>query len=109
MSTHTPGPWKVAGSCHVLPTVDGLYYHVAHVTVADDYAPNPMIAEVSTRGRYCSRAEAHSPSPEQTANARLIAAAPDLLAALEWVIDYAPTGADEARCRAAIAKARGTA
>ena len=85
---HTPGPWKVSGSCRVKEAAGGTFYHVAHVVLADDSDPNPCVAEVGSRGRYCSRArEAHRPGPEQAANARLIAAAPDLLAACRLAVD----------------------
>ena len=85
-TTHTPGPWKVAGSCHVKEGANGLFYHVAHVTLADDFNKHPCIAEVDPRDRFCSEREAHFPSPEQAANARLIASAPELLAAIEQIL-----------------------
>jgi hypothetical protein len=56
-----------------------------------------------------------SPSPMGQANARLIAAAPDLLAALEVVREYMDHAADQfsyediVQIRAAIAKATGAA
>ena len=46
---------------------------------------------------------------EAKANASLIAAAPDLLEALEWVIQHAPAGAARDRVQRIIAKARGQA
>lgn len=89
-SGHTPGPWKVAGTCHVHETPDGRFYHVSHITVADDYANNPYdpyVAEISSRGRYCSESEAHKPGGEQAANARLIAQSPAMLSALKKAYD----------------------
>ena len=82
MKAHTPGPWHVSRS-----GIDRLVY--ADSEHAFD------LAIVRSGGD----------DDEVNANARLIAAAPDLLAALKWVIDYAPTGPDAARCRAAIAAA----
>lgn len=83
---HTPGPWDVQGDTYV--TVNSL-----------------IIAHCKQAGR--------TSLDEAMANARLIAAAPDLLAALEKVIDYHVTGinplSDAAilSARAAIARARG--
>jgi len=116
---HTPGPWKVAGSCHVRQSADGKFFHTAHITLADDYAENPCIAEIDHRGRYSTEeSKAHSPSQEQAANARLIAAAPDLLAALEGMLEAFPPPKIRAEngfagnlahsiARTAIAKAKG--
>ena len=92
-ATHTPGPW---GCC----------YTSNH---AHDYRltkPNFDTLPVN------APSNDHS---EQRANARLIAAAPDLLAALEWLRDeYCEGGAldgteAERRILVAIAKAKGTA
>lgn len=88
MSQHTPGPWRIGDAGH---TVFG--------PKTDAPAPT-MVAQRLTR-----------------ANARLIAAAPDLLAALEDLLDLgragfirgediAVTRAVDA-ARAAIAKAKG--
>ena len=63
----TPGPWVVlGGDCVMGP--DGAW--VAHVN----------------RGRYCGEPQGWT-RPEGTANAALITAAPDLLAALREVAD----------------------
>ena len=94
MNGHTPGPWEI-----IVPARSG---HVHRVT---------------SRGREfalvgCPRAN----DDEQAANARLIAAAPDLLAALERMLTAFPApkiraagGFDgnlaHAEARAAIAKA----
>ena len=83
---HTPGPWTVDH--------DAVSHNGAHIAFAighdgDDYAT-------------------------QCANARLVAAAPDLLAALQEILD-AEEGVGETdrphmiRARAAIAKATGSA
>jgi hypothetical protein len=82
---HTSGPWMVSD----IPTRD------RRISVANDgWAPD--IAVVLSR---ISRTDA-----ETAANARLIAAAPDLLAAL-IELRYACTDKAEAMADAAIAKA----
>jgi hypothetical protein len=87
MSKHTPGPW-------------GCTYTSNH---AHDYrlshpngAPLPINAPSNDRS-------------EQRANAALIAAAPDLLEALEWISEnhYAHHDIMVEVARAAIAAARG--
>lgn len=89
MSAHTPGPWMV----EMRPDTAG----VGRPVVAS--ANGDLICAVSRRD---GRAESGD-------NARLLAAAPDLLAACEWAPENcrALTGGDERRLRAAIAKARG--
>ena len=82
---HTPGPWSASPS----PTSDGLY----HVYKAD--------------GNFLTLEDA-----EHEANARLIAAAPDLLAALEAAVHLPSLPAVEQvrvqnQARAAIRKAKG--
>lgn len=105
MSKHTPGPWKTADitsrGTHVYWRIEAPSKHVAGVSVDVTLYPVDVVAV----------------SEELKANARLIAAAPDLLAALEALevavsmdfsldrdsrINAAASGA-----RAAIAKARG--
>ena len=94
-ASHTPGPWRAfqdAESCDVIAP-DG--YHVASVEPCNSV----------------------NPEAEQAANARLIAAAPDLLAALEQIAGYPHSDGigltpDHARlmrrqASAAIAKATG--
>jgi len=87
---HTPGPWYVdcqneSAAIGYRAIVDGDGYTVCN------------------------------PSPMGQANARLIAAAPDLLAALEVVREYMDHAADQfsyediVQIRAAIAKAKGAA
>jgi len=95
---HTPGPWEI----------DGFYQGAFEVI-----APKASV----TRGRLviCSRGQHELREREFQANARLIAAAPDLLEALkEFVgaVDAGTTFADSSVvdvARAAIAKARGEA
>lgn len=92
MKNYSISPWKLAhawGSAGYIRTIrDAQGEHIAHVCDLEDDLP------------------------EATANARLMAAAPDLLDALRDLIDYfgdadIDNGLDEAltQCRAAIAKA----
>jgi hypothetical protein len=92
---HTPGPWHTTG--------DGLVY--AEPSFDDIEAP--FICDATDDSQW------RSPNDEERANARLISAAPELLAALqalEWAVsgvDYIETEyADQvAQARAAIARA----
>ena len=107
MSKHTPGPWsvrrwswptEVTGSIHQVISADR--FPTAFVPAWDE--PNPGEVEASE---------------EAKANARLIAAAPELLEALEriangpwpdWInCPEAQCRFDEQIARAAIAKATG--
>lgn len=77
MSEHTPGPWEVthldatgsqsAGYANVRAVNRHMFGHGTCLPIVDVYLYH---------------------EPEQQANARLIAAAPDLLAALETARDY---------------------
>lgn len=86
MNKHTPGPWFMTGELlgyrsRINSTPQNLGWDLAHV---------------------CN-------GPEADANARLIAAAPDLLEALEFVIRGVPdTWEGVQKARAAIAKATGS-
>ena len=92
MKTHTPGPWKIE-----MRTRSGEFVRTTHITGTD----GSHLANVGP----CSI----------DANARLIAAAPDLLAALEDIVYLADTSDFYlprnwlADARAAIAKAEGNA
>ena len=90
MKLHTPGPWARI-------IADG--YTVRHPQIYSDTGP---IANATWLGD--GRVD------ELNANARLISAAPDLLAALEALLDY-ENGIQKAKAeqmaRAAIAKAGG--
>lgn len=106
MSKHTPGPWKVATT-----------YKLAQRGAAE-------IVPWNDQGRTLALTQTvkgYSPD-ESLANARLISAAPDMLAALKWLADSASASQEspEARewhtkdvwhgielARAAIAKAEG--
>ena len=107
-TAHTPGPWVIDGdTIQGAPELNGEQPHAVEAT---------CVAVVLSRERGSYR---HYPKERATANARLIAAAPELLAALEkmlarWdalsVEDLGPgcrAIADNAR--AAIAKATGGA
>jgi hypothetical protein len=88
MSKHTPAPWKTWPSIH-----NGQTYIV--------------------KGDYTSKDNGCIAHADTEANARLIAAAPDLLAALEaisnpWLDDFSRGNAMK-KARAAIAKATGEA
>lgn len=99
MSAHTPGPWEVADESL------GPYAWAVESVRGDDVALGPI-----------NSGDTHA---EEVANAHLIAAAPDLLAALEKAHENAAAAlrgivrphntVDLAvEMRAAIAKARGT-
>lgn len=84
MSAHTPGPWLLNGVM----------------------AMDTPLWIVSIPGEQ-ARIEVADYSAESEGNARLIAAAPDLLAALEQVLALSPHFAIAVVCNSAIAKARG--
>jgi len=83
-ATHTPGPWAVIG------------------TEVRWLADDETVTTIT---------ELEGLTPRQAANARLIAAAPELLAALQAVLPYLKGtesfAAQEAQARAAIARATG--
>jgi hypothetical protein len=101
MNKHTPGEWKVGpASSGRGPSDDGGDYPI---TVWEDDYPH-IIAEVINK----TREDTHQPAE---ANAKLIAAAPDLLEALkechEYIVGY-PTMQNRpitGRARAIIKKA----
>lgn len=73
MSKHTPGPWKVQslGNDDIVIDVDAGRFGIARL-----YAPTEFDSLRDPKDH------ALCPAPEMLANARLIAAAPDLLEAL---------------------------
>ena len=93
MSKHTPGPWEIK------PHFDPAYRHISG-------PKHKALAQVV----WCVDEEERSPDCE--ANAHLIAAAPELLEALEMMLEMSEMGgfgkaAAEDVARAAIAKAKG--
>ena len=95
MSKHTPGPWKAE--------LNGDGHATTGLVLADD--PYGVVATVSRRWQDCET---------QTADASLIAAAPDLLEALKAVLTETSAPATHIAFRqlreqvlAAIAKAQG--
>ena len=90
MSKHTPGPWKV-GQYLGSPSS-----YCVHMDAGD-----------KGRGIDVVEAVAGTSAEERLANARLIAAAPDLLLALLQMIDGYKIPSVRNQARAAIAKAIG--
>ena len=94
MRKHTPGPWVII--------VDELSDSVSITTEKRIEDSMVEICEV-TAGFWSEKFET-----EQRANARLIASAPELLEALEWIKDYLDDKcATKPDLAAVIAKARG--
>jgi hypothetical protein len=99
MSQHTPGPWKTLnrGTNRLVDIVQG--------SDASNGLAKVWLNEYRKRGA----------TPERLANARLIAAAPELLEALERILTTHDDSCQGAECgiagidaaRAAIAKAKG--
>lgn len=93
MSAHTPGPWT---PCFMTLERKAIGFHIS----GRAYGSTRPICET---GKNCA--------PEMEANARLIAAAPDMLALLKELIDIEGsqpgTAAWAAKVFAAIAKAEG--
>ena len=94
MSAHTPGPWVTIRS--------GMRDNSAVATIEEK---PPEMEEPN----YWLVAQANTLRDEWEANARLIAAAPDLLEALEMLLEFPKTGPAITAARAAIAKATGSA
>ena len=109
MSAHTPGPWAIATRGAIeIATLHGVYRRPS-----EDGLGQGWVYVVADKGRDWRAME----DGEQEANARLIAAAPDLLAAVTMIRDAdddcrhdgLPTipGPARAVIDAAIAKAEG--
>ena len=94
-ATHTPGPWEIS----------------KYASSYDDIGDNYSVGYNDTDGDYWDIAKLEPLRANRLADARLIAAAPDMLAALEWAVETADTEQYEAdwyaAARAAIAKAKG--
>lgn len=121
--SHTPGPWKVCGdgdcSCKTVMCGDHPIAVVTHGEWGDEF-PSIRLVGPSMMARAEAYIErfAYGSVPVETAraNALLIAAAPDLLAALHTAVEriaasHFPNKADAeqatAEFRAVIAKAEG--
>lgn len=114
MTQHAPGPWAISPIFAEL----GLTMNDGSIPVM---AGDDRVCVVDYRGNASTRKRYNAPSAERDANARLIATAPDLLAALtiahEWLAnaqadepeDFTNPRLDEAVALivAAIAKATG--
>lgn len=96
MSNHTPGPWRVRTH------KDGDKV-VGCFVAANDVNGYPYDAEIMGDDEY------HGATERRLADAHLISAAPDLLAALEGALDIinAVMPGKHSTIRAAIAKAKG--
>lgn len=111
MSKHTPGPWEVTNDINVFSALgaDSGDGHKAHST--DGW----QVADCSEGLTFVDGGMVELGYDVKKANARLIAAAPDLLEALEYMLncqyDYDPRRQADcdmcAKARAAISKARG--
>lgn len=105
MQQHTPGPWVIGQEAtDLMACPEGGRFHAIDAPDGNHYALAVVVTQLS---------DPTEKSTEQLqANARLIAAAPELLAALQRAIDEAV--ADDlddwfANARAVIAKATGVA
>lgn len=108
MSTHTPGPWRIRKA---FASDEEFEVYPAYT---DKPSPKPgKWAEIATVCGHGLR-----PRASAKANARLIAAAPELLEALEWLVALAPDpehAPDEVtrehviKANVVIAKAKGDA
>ncbi len=103
---YTPGPWEVGGKV-------GLYCDDVQIT-----SNKEPVAIAVPRRSYDILSRARRSPAELSANARLIASAPDLLAALECILKryesagvqcYPEAMREVIAARAAIAKAKGGA
>lgn len=72
MSTHTPGPWTTDEADHDMPHQDIRIKASKHHTVCTVWIDDAPVRDFNA---------------EQTANARLLAAAPDMLEALQGLLN----------------------
>lgn len=113
MSGHTPGPWTVApriGRYQVIPATEQERYQLASI--------NALEFEALSVGTPSGQMAMIPLDESNRANANLIAAAPDLLEALEAFVERNSSeemvtitvkAADVAKARNAIASAKGEA
>lgn len=111
MSKHTPGPWHIRhcddNGCMSMTAISAVPVPAGNVDCYEDRDPDDMIAIVFHQSEPFVRPEDRK--GERVANAALIAAAPDLLAALDAMVAVFGCECDSeiVIARAAIAKARG--
>jgi len=110
-NTHTPGPWAIQTCNENGPFLDSFFLS-APVKTWDGNESERVVCRFPTgTGQFSETGQ------ENLTNARLIASAPDLLSALEGMLEHADMGEihdEETLCavnaaRAAIAKAKGGA
>jgi len=105
MSKHTPGPWRICKGGNMSNLVEGPSGVQIDGTYDDGYRTVAMVQSCcSDRGAAAEK--------NCNANLRLIAAAPDLLAALELVMAWRPSAAWPElaaleAARSALSKAKG--
>ena len=114
MSEHTPGPWMVG---LIKGEFGGACFDVVHHTHSairaskSLFPPNHVL--MADKDGYIQPNENIECLPHKIANARLIAAAPELLEALEKLVSLIDAGEgtwtleEQQKARAAIAKAKG--
>jgi hypothetical protein len=118
MAKFTPGPWKVGPERDlerklVYLTVESLAGNVSCISVYGHKRNGESAGEKYTDSLGTERYKPVISADEARANAHLIAAAPELLDALETIFDITPfaTNSKDAeirmRVRAVIAKAKG--
>lgn len=106
MSDFTPGPWEVREYVDAYTVVDSRGFQIEDtpMSILDDYTEKGYRHWADAPGvTYIER-----PLPERGANARLIAAAPELVAALEAMTQYAASITSECppECHCDVAEAR---
>mgnify|MGYP006351752269 CR=1 FL=1 len=109
MSAHTPAPWKAeVNEKSATINILGLHTDYMRCRASDDHGPIVIVE--------CASATlddtTYAPMlPEQVANARLIAAAPELLESLKAMLSPRMDGPDSAQiwfaAEAVVAKAEG--
>lgn len=83
MSAHTPSPWEAERGFR-----DAFSHGSGHYTVEDDFITVWIGDEPEVEHEMAGRNHATVHGPDQQANAAVIAAAPDLLAAAKRVLPY---------------------
>jgi hypothetical protein len=120
-STHTPGPWRAGwedgSGAETVMTVakaekessSGVRVKSTPNSVSLIYDPTAPKLKFGTLPDVICEMNDELPEAEREANARLIAAAPELLEALEYLLRYSDQQDTRAgaKARAAIQKARG--